>query len=455
VSVRRQRGVVTVAVLAAAAAGFAGFAAAGVGTGSSPTTRITVGVKEWEFDLSQDTAPVGTVVFTVTNTGQTEPHDFAINGQTSAVLMPGQSTTLTTTFTRPGMYGYLDTRADTDRDMYGTFTVTGTAVTETTATTPSTTTVAPPTTATPASLPLRRLADVPLPGGATRFDYQSIDTGRRRLFIAHLGGGDVVVFDLGHRRVVGDIRGVAGAHGVLVVPKLRRLYAAATGDAQLVTIDEHSLQTLRRAPAGDYPDGIAYDSRDGLVFVSDESGDQETVFGARSGRRVGAVPLPGDAGNVQYDNVSARILVAVGARDELALIEPRSRRVVGHAALPGCEHPHGLHLDVARRLAFVACDRNAKLLLVDLKTMRVRQTESVGDEPDVLDFDPGLRRLYVACESGVVSVFAERRRRLVKIGQATLAEHAHTVAVDARTHLVYFPLEDVEGKPVLRIMRPA
>ena len=30
--------------------------------------------------------------------------------------------------------------------------------------------------------------------------------------------------------------------------------------------------------------------------------------------------------------------------------------------------------------------------------------------------------------------------------------HAHTVCVDPDTHLVYFPLQNVNGHPVLRIM---
>jgi hypothetical protein len=33
--------------------------------------------------------------------------------------------------------------------------------------------------------------------------------------------------------------------------------------------------------------------------------------------------------------------------------------------------------------------------------------------------------------------------------------HAHTVCVDPDTHLVYFPLQDVDGHPILRIMEPA
>ena len=37
-----------------------------------------------------------------------------------------------------------------------------------------------------------------------------------------------------------------------------------------------------------------------------------------------------------------------------------------------------------------------------------------------------------------------------------LAPRAHTVAVDPRTHLVYFPLESgASGKPELLIMKPS
>src|SRR5512142_1100269 len=66
-----------------------------------------------------------------------------------------------------------------------------------------------------AALGLRRLVDIPLAGGATRFDYQSIDPQRGLLFIAHLGDGQVIVFDVKQQRVVATIPGVAGVHGVL------------------------------------------------------------------------------------------------------------------------------------------------------------------------------------------------------------------------------------------------
>jgi DNA-binding beta-propeller fold protein YncE len=263
----------------------------------------------------------------------------------------------------------------------------------------------------------------------------------------------VIVFDTKKRRVVKTIS-APGAHGVLAVPALGRVYASATDDHELLTIDERSGEVIARAPAGDYPDGIAYDSADRRVYVSDESGGVETVFTA-SGRRIGKVELGGEAGNVQYDAVANRVLVDVQTRNEVAVINPRTYRIVRRVKLPGCEHNHGLLVDAPRRLAFVACQENATLLTVDLRRMKITGRTTIGESPDVLAFDTLLRRLYVSAESGTVAVFAERVRRLVKLGQAFLAPEAHSVAVDPKTHLVYFPLErGSKGGPELLIMAP-
>lgn len=85
--------------------------------------------------------------------------------------------------------------------------------------------------------------------------------------------------------------------------------------------------------------------------------------------------------------------------------------------------------------------------------MGVRSEYAVGREPDVLAFDPGLRRLYVASESGEVRVFAALKERLKVLGTYA-APQAHSVAVNTVTHEVYLPLADVGGHPVLRILAP-
>jgi len=136
---------------------------------------------------------------------------------------------------------------------------------------------------------------------------------------------------------------------------------------------------------------------------------------------------------------------------EVVEIDPRTDRVTAWHPLKGASRPHGMALDATNRLLFIANEGNATLLTVDLRTMAVIETHRVGEDPDVLAFDPGWRRLYVASESGVVSVFREQAGRLVPDGNLTMP-HAHTVSVDPRTHIVYLPLESVHGRPVLRIM---
>ena len=304
--------------------------------------------------------------------------------------------------------------------------------------------------AVPGTLPLKTVATVHLPGGQSRLDYASIDLQRHRLYISHLGAGLVIVVDTKTRKVVKAIA-APGAHGTLAVPALGRVFASATNSRELLTIDEKTLKITATAPAGQYPDGIAWDPDHRRVYVSDETGGIESVFTA-AGHRIATIQLGGEAGNVQYDPGTRHVLVDVQTRNDVAVIDPRSERVIRRVTLPGsCVHPHGLLVDAPHRLAFVACDENATLLTMNLDSLKVTGTASVGSSPDVLAFDTSLRRLYVSSESGVVAVFAEHGRGLTKLGQAFLALAAHSVAVDSRTHLVYFPLQ---FGPTLRVMKP-
>jgi YVTN family beta-propeller protein len=208
-------------------------------------------------------------------------------------------------------------------------------------------------------------------------------------------------------------------------------------------------------PAGDYPDGIAYASKANKIYVSDLHGKSDTVIDASTNQRLTTIPLGGGAGNSQYDSISDRIFVTVEGREELAEIDPNLDQVVAHYPLTGCKGSHGLLIDSEHRLAFAACEDNAKLVVFDLQTKKTTATLSVGADPDVLAFDAGLQRLYVSAESGMVTIFDERDRGLQKVGEALLAPNAHSVAVDATTHRVYFPLQNINGKPVLRIAVPS
>jgi YVTN family beta-propeller protein len=305
----------------------------------------------------------------------------------------------------------------------------------------------------PPSLPLRIVADLPLPGGATRFDYQSLDPLTHLLFVAHLGSSMVTVVDVQSNQVVGNLTGIGGVHGVLAIPELGQVYASATDDQQVVVIDERTLQVVARIHGGEYPDGLAYVAARHEVFVSDEAGGADLVINTQTDQLVATTPLGGEAGNTQYDPNSGRVYVDVQTRNELAAIDPATNAVVARYPLAGCQHDHGLLIDALQRLAFVACDGNATLLMLDLGSLQTLARQSVGDSPDVLALDASSHLLYVASESGVLSVFDEHSSGLRKVGEGFVADAAHSVAVDPATHRIYLPLQDLNGRPVLRVAR--
>jgi DNA-binding beta-propeller fold protein YncE len=307
---------------------------------------------------------------------------------------------------------------------------------------------------TPPAVPLglRSAGVVQLPGDTSRFDYASLDPGRGLLFIAHLGASEVVEVDTRSQRVVRTIGGIAGVHGVLVVPDKHLVYATATNANRMVILNEDTGAPLASGPTGQYPDGLAYDPVHNTVWTTNESGGTETVLDADTGAVRGAVDLGGEVGNVYYDATARMMLVDVQAANVLAVIDSSTFIVVRRLALPGCDHGHGLAIDTAHRLGFVACDGNAVLLTVDLSTWQVTGHDQVGPDPDVLAFDPGTGRLYVAAESGWVSILTEHDRSLSVTGSGDLADGAHVVAVDPTTHRSYFPIASgVGGRPELLI----
>lgn len=300
---------------------------------------------------------------------------------------------------------------------------------------------------------LRLVATFPLPGPANRFDYQSFDVLSGRLYMNHMNAGHLLVFDANGGRLLKDVPGLPRATGVLAVPAHHAVYVSAAGDHAVVVLDDRSLKETARIGDIRFPDGLAFDPATDRVFVSDESGGADVAIDATTHQKRTTIALGGEAGNTHYDSVSHCVLVAVQTKNELVAIDPVAERVVARYALAGSDHPHGFAMDQDARLAFITGEGNAELLVVDLRTMQILARHRVGADPDVLAWDPGWRRLYVASESGTLSSYWLDGSTLHPLGEYH-APKSHTVAVDPRTHRIFLPLENVEGHPELRVLLP-
>jgi DNA-binding beta-propeller fold protein YncE len=313
------------------------------------------------------------------------------------------------------------------------------------------------TSATTAHLPLVPVADVDLPGRATRLDYQAIDNKLGRLVISHMNDDSVVFVNLSDGSVLQALRSIPVARGVAVGDEVGLVFVTSSPH-ELVLIDSVSMRETGRVRTGSGPDGVAWDPNDRMVAVSDQrDGALSLIADAGRGTRK-QIRLGTETGNVVFDPGRRWFWVTVvtaGGPDKLMAVEPEGAAVTQTSDLPGCSGAHGLRLHPDGQSAFIACESNATLVRVDLVSGRVVGKSGTGAGPDVLSIDESLGWLYVAAESGDLTVFDIQKPGLSLIGHDQPGRHSHSVAVDPTTHRVFFPLmAGSHGTPVLRIMRP-
>lgn len=302
---------------------------------------------------------------------------------------------------------------------------------------------------------LQHVADIPLSGPTGRFDYATFDAQRDLLWFNQMGADRTLVFDPKTRAVVGVVGGLSRPTGVTLAPESGMAFISESHSDHVAAVSLDTHKVTAQFATGRFPDGSTWVAEVGRLFVSNEAGGVETVIGDKPLRVEATIDLGGEAGMSGGDPVSQRVLVNVQTRNQIVAIDPHSLTIVARVALPStCRHNHGLLVDAADKLAFVACDGNAKLLTLSLPDLKpVQAPLELGTDPDVLALDASRHRLVVAAESGVVALFAIADGRLQPLWRGLVGSNAHVVAIDLRTGDLYFPLKALDGHPVLRIMR--
>jgi DNA-binding beta-propeller fold protein YncE len=309
----------------------------------------------------------------------------------------------------------------------------------------------------PPSLPLTLVSDYDLPGRSTRFDYQDIDRKLGRLVVTHMNDGVVLVIDLKDGSVLAQLPNIPTARGVVVADDVGLIFVTSSPN-QVVVIDEAQMKEVKRITTGSAPDGIGWDPVDKIVGVSDQGdGAIDLIADSGNGTRT-QVHLGVETGNVVFDATRGWFWITVNTAsppDQLVAIDPKTAKVVTTIAVPGCDGAHGLRIHPDAKSALIACEGNDTLARVDLDGAHTVATAPSGAGPDVLSIDPGLGWLYVAAESGDLTVFDLNQPGVVLLGHDHPGANSHSVAVDPSTHRVFFPLmKGPNGTPVLRMMKP-
>ena len=294
--------------------------------------------------------------------------------------------------------------------------------------------------------------DLPGPGGK-RFDYLTIDEDDRYLISAHLAAGQTYVIDLATNRVVATVTDTPGAEGVEYVPELKKFYTSNAYDNTIGVVDLKQMKVIKKLKTESKPDGSAYAAPFHKLYVSDERGKAEAIVDVTKDEIVKTLHFDSETGMPQYDPVARKVYVNLQDQNIFAVIDPVTDEVVGRYPVGKCKGNHGMALDPERRRAFLSCEENELMTVFDLdKNVPIAFLQLAGG-PDVIKFDPGLQRIYAACYSGAISVFHEDDADHYRKLEDFRVQHAvHTVAVDQKTHRLYTPEQEEDGKPVARMV---
>mgnify|MGYP001269080218 FL=1 len=304
------------------------------------------------------------------------------------------------------------------------------------------------------TVPLKKVAAFDLPGPAgKRFDYLTVDPQDGWLLSAHLGAGILYVIDLRTNRLVKAIPGVPGVEGVEYVPGLRKVYTSDWLENKIGVVDLASMRVIKKLATASKPDGSTYAAPFRKLYVSDERGRAEAVVDVDHDVILTTLHFASETGMPQYDPVARKVYLNLQDENIFAVIDPATDRVVARYPVGRCRGNHGMALDPEHHRAFLSCEGNNQMTVFDLDTHQPIAMLPLADGPDVIKYDPGLGRIYVACYSGAISVFHEDDpNHFRKLPDVPVQPKVHSLAIDPVTHRVYAPEQEEDGRPVARMV---
>jgi DNA-binding beta-propeller fold protein YncE len=294
--------------------------------------------------------------------------------------------------------------------------------------------------------------DLPGPSGK-RFDYLTIDVEDHYLISAHLGADQTYVIDLRTNKVVATVKDTPGAEGVEYGPELKKFYTSNAHDNTIGVVDLKHMKVIKKLKTEAKPDGSAYAAPFYKLYVSDERGKAEAVVDVQKDEIVRTLHFDSETGMPQYDPVSRKVYVNLQDQNIFAVIDPATDRVIGRYPVGRCKGNHGMALDPEHHRAFLSCEENELMTVFDLDKNTAIALLPMPSGPDVIKFDPGLARIYVACYSGAIAVFHEDDPDHYRKLEDFHVQHAvHSLAIDPATHRVYTPEQEENGKAVARMI---
>jgi DNA-binding beta-propeller fold protein YncE len=291
---------------------------------------------------------------------------------------------------------------------------------------------------------LRRVGFTQVPPGAKpgfdHADTYQTPTGSR-IYVAHTGADRVDVIDCATGAYLRSIDDLPGVAGVLIDSTQDLLFTSDRAAARVSIFRASDEQLLGRVSVGQRPNALAYDPGQRELFSFDlgEPVGTKCTVSAVSVDELGlrtTLGLPGRPRWAVFDRSTQAVYANIADPAEIVVIDTR-RRVIRDTIPIAAAGPHGLAIVADRSGASLWCAADAgTLVVVERASHRVAASLPLPGAPDVIMYDKGLRRVYVAVGSpgAVVSFDVERHAQLESIDTE---EGAHTIGWDPATRRLF------------------
>jgi DNA-binding beta-propeller fold protein YncE len=276
--------------------------------------------------------------------------------------------------------------------------------------------------------------EIPI-GGEGGWDYLTVDSNARRLYVSH--ATHVVVVDIDSNKVVGDIPDTPGVHGIAIAPELNRGFVSNGRGNNVTIFDLKTLKTLGTPATGENPDSIRYEPTSGRVFTLNGRSKNSTVIDAKTGNVVGTIPLPGKPEFAVADG-KGHVFVNIEDTNEIVDIDAAKATVTKKYALTGCDGPSGLAIDTKARRLFSVCS-NRVMAISDPDAGKVVATPAIGAGSDGVAFDSGAGMAFSSNGDGTITVVQQVGGKYDVVENIASERGARTIAVDEKTHKIFLP----------------
>jgi len=270
-------------------------------------------------------------------------------------------------------------------------------------------------------------------GGEGRWDYVVPDPPNQRLFIARTDRLMVVSED---GKLLGEVKGINGAHGTGVDNAAGRGYATSGNDASVVMFDLKTYQTLGRIPAAEDADAVAFDPATERIFTLNGDAHSSTVIDARQGKLITNIPL---GGKPEYGVSAGDGKVYANLTDiaEVVEIDARAAKVVRRWSTAPCKAPVSMAIDTVHHRLFSGC-RSGVMAVSDYDAGKVVATLPIGSGVDGAGYDPGSGDAFASAADGTLTVIHEDSPNSYRVAQTIKTpEGSRNMGLDPTTHRVF------------------